>query len=403
MPVNKISSSDVELGMYVAKLDRPWSETPFLFQGFEVKTEDEITELQRQSNDVYIMVPDEIIDIKKPVSSQDSSIHSSGILHKISYENKVAAEKEIIAVRRAHENIALLVTEIESLIKNEELFRIDNIEKPVEAMVSSIVSNPDAYLWLTRIRKFDSFIYKDSLSCAVWATALGRKMGMEEKDLKTLATGCMLMDVGKLMLPEELLHKQDRLENDEWSQIKSHVELGLSILEAEQSSTPEILDIVRTHHERLDGSGYPNGLHGNQIPLFGQIAGIVDFYVAVTMPRPFAKVLSPSQAEQMLFEQKDKYFNEILVDYFIQTLSAYPTGSLVELNTGEVAIVMAQNDNLHLKPDVVLLLNKDKQPALVNTIIRLATYCRDDQPVVISRTLKDGDYGINIDEISFTA
>jgi len=400
MPVNKISSTDVELGMYVANLDRPWSETPFLFQGFEVHSQNEIDEIQKFSKHVYIMVPDEEIDIKKPSSNHEDTIKSSNILNKVNYETVVSAEKEVIAVRHSHENISTLITEVESLIENQSVLRIEDIEQPVKVMVKSIASNPDAYLWLTRIRKFDSFIYKDSLSCAVWATALGRKMGMKEADLQTLAMGCMLMDVGKLTLPTELLHKQGRLDHDEWEQMKSHVELGLSILEAESGCSSEILDIVRTHHERLNGSGFPAGLHGNQIPLFGQIAGIVDFYVAITTPRPFAKVLSPSQAEQMLYEQKDKYFNEMLVEYFIQALSVYPTGSLVELNTGEVAIVFAQNESLHLKPDVVLLLNKDKQPYSAYTVIRLANYSDNDKPVMITKTLKDGEYGVNIDELS---
>ena len=399
MPVNKIQSVDIELGMYVADLDRPWSETPFPFQGIEVHSKEEIDDLQRLCNHVYIMVPDEEIELKKLPSSHEKSIHGSQILNKVTYEIQVSAKDEIIAVRESHENIALLVTEIESLIQNENVFRIENIEKPINVMVHSIVNNPDAYLWLTRIRQFDSFIYKDSLSCAVWATALGRKMGMAEADLQTLAMGCMLMDVGKLTLPTELLHKEGRLEHDEWEQMKSHVGMGLSILESESGCSSDILDIVRTHHERLNGSGFPAGLHGDQIPLFGKIAGIVDFYVAITTPRPFTEVVSPSQAEQMLYDQKDKYFDEILVEYFIQALSVYPTGSLVELNTGEVAIVLAQNASLHLKPDVVLLLDKDKQPYSAYTVIHLANYSGD-KSMLIVRTLKDGEYGLNIDELS---
>ncbi|NNG14065.1 MAG: HD-GYP domain-containing protein, partial [Gammaproteobacteria bacterium] len=279
---------------------------------------------------------------------------------------------------------------------------LEDIEKPVKVMVDSVVNNPDAYIWLTRIRKFDSYVYKDALSTAVWATALGRQMGMVEQDLQTLATGCLLMDIGKLALPVELLHKHERLEDEEWELMKSHVELGLSIIKTDPYCSTDILDIVVTHHERLNGSGYPAGLHGSQIPLFGQIAGIVDFYVAITTPRPFAlaTAISPSVAEQMLYDQKGKFFDEMLVEYFIQALSTYPTGSLVELSTGEVGIVMAQNPSLRLKPDVVLLLNPDKKPYSDYSVVRLVSHSHNNTPVTIVRTLKDGEYGLKIEELS---
>jgi HD-GYP domain-containing protein (c-di-GMP phosphodiesterase class II) len=401
MPVKKIQSSEVELGMYIARLDRPWSETPFLFQGFEVHNQEEIENLHRLTEYVYIMVPDEEIELKKLSSNHEGSIQNSGMLHKVTYKTHAITENEIKVVRESHENISQLITDIESLVQTESSLQIADIEEPVKVMVDSIVSNPDAYLWLTRIRQFDSFVYKDSLSAAVWATALGRQMGMEEQDLQTLAMGCMLMDVGKLSLPVELLYKHGRLDHEEWALMKSHVERGLSTLENDTYCSADILDIVRTHHERLDGSGFPAGLHGSQIPLFGQIAGIVDFYVAVTTPRPYARVVSPSQAEQMLYDQKDKYFDEMLVEYFIQALSTYPTGSLVELSTGDIGIVMAQNPGLRLKPDVILLLNPNKIPYSVHTVVRLANYIHNDTPVTIVRTLKDGEYGLNIEELSF--
>lgn len=400
MPVNKIPSSEVELGMYVASLDRPWSETPFLFQGFEVHNQHEIDDLHRLTRHVFIMVPDEEIELKRLSSNHEGSIPNSKRLHKMKYETRISAEKEVKAVRESHENIAHLVTEIESLVQTKSTLKLADIEKPVRIMVDSVVNNPDAYLWLTRIRKFDSFVYKDSLTAAVLATSLGRQMGMLENDLQTLATGCMLMDVGKLGLPIELLHKCGRLNHEEWELMQSHVALGLSILEADPDCSADIMDIVRTHHERLDGSGYPAGLHGSQIPLLGQIASIVDFYVSVTTPRPFASVISPSQAEQILYEHKDKYFDEMLVEYFIQTISTYPTGSLVELSTGDIAIVIAQNPSLHLKPDVVLLLKPDKTPYSVYAVVRLASYSHNNTPVTIVRTLKDGEYGLKIEELS---
>lgn len=400
MPVSKIASNEVELGMYIARLDRPWTETPFLFQGFEVHSQDELEELRRHARHVYIIVPDEEIELKKIPDNSRGSIQQLHKLHHADYQTRVSARDEIKAIRRAHAGMVELVTEIDSLVRAGSRLQIADIEEPVSIMVDSVMKNPDAYLWLNRIRRFDSFVYRDALSASVWATALGRQIGINGQDLKTLATGCLLMDIGKLALPVELLHKQGRLNDEEWEKLKRHVEHGVEILEADPNCSRQVRDILLTHHERLDGSGYPVGLRGSHIPLFGQIAGIVDFYVAVTTPRPYARSVSPSQAEQMLYEQKGRFFDETLVDFFIQTLSTYPTGSLVELSSGEVAIVMAQNPALRLKPDVVLLLDPDKQPYRSYTVASLANYQRDDMPVLILRTLSDGEFGVRVEELS---
>lgn len=400
MPVKKIPATQIEIGMYIAKLDRPWIETPFLFQGFEVQSQEDIDELHRQTQFVYILEPDEEIDIKRLASDHTGLLHNDQALNKTSYVNSSSADEEISQARKSHRKLSHLLRDIRSILKRGGVLHLKSFEQPVKHMVSSIVKNPDAYLWLSRLRKFDSFIYKDSLTTAVLATAMGRRLGLSGEAMQTLATGCMMMDVGKLLLPVELLHKPSRLNHEEWELMKTHVRLGLDLLEASPDCSEDILNIVRTHHERIDGCGYPTGLHTSQIPLFGQIAGIVDQYVAVTSPRPFAKTLSPSQAEQMLYQQRGRHFDEMLVEYFIQTICTYPTGSLVELSSGEVAIVKAQNSRLHLKPDVILLLNTKKVAYGNYPVASLDNYKKDNSAVSIERTLADGEYGIRIEELS---
>ncbi len=401
MPTIEIPTNEVDIGMFVASLDRPWSETPFLFQGFEVHGQNDIDELKRLTKHVYIMVPDEEIVLTPLPNDHSNKILTSERVNTVNYSDMVPASEEVKRVLESHEVVSNIICEVELLLKSENRLQIELIKEPVRKMVDSIVKNPDAYLWLTRIRKFDSFLYNDALTSAVWGAALGRKLGLPEEDLQVLAMGCMLMDIGKLSLPTELLHKHTRLDHDDWELMKSHVDHGIKTLMSDDHCKPAVLDIVRTHHERIDGSGYPAGLHSSQIPLFGQIAGIVDQYVAVTNPRPFSKPISASMAETMLYEQKNRLFEEDLVEYFIQTLGTYPTGTLVEMSSGEVGAVIAQNPRLHLKPDVVLLLDMNKHRYDIYAVVSLASYCKDDKPVTIIKTLVNGDYNLNIEEISF--
>jgi putative nucleotidyltransferase with HDIG domain len=330
-------------------------------------------------------------------------VNYSDLIGRKEYQVTHSLREELREVRRSHEEVSHLMHEVETTLRENKELNLPAVMNSMEFMVDSIERNPDACIWLTRIRKFDSHIYKDSLSASVWATTLGRELGLERDKLNALATGALFMDIGKTALPNELLNKQGRLSDDEWVQMKSHVERGVRILSENADLPADVLDIVRTHHERLDGSGYPAALSGGRIPVLGQIAGIIDFYVSVTSTRPYAKAVSPSNATYMLYQQQGRHFSELLVKNFIQALSTYPTGSLVELSSGEVGVVTSQNPGLRLKPNVVLILDPDKRPYGSYPVINLAdcTHSHISNPVNIKAALADGDYGVRIEELAF--
>jgi len=403
MAVKKISSGDIEIGMFVSSLDRPWLETPFLFQGFTVRKKSEIEKLKTLCRDVFIMVPDEEIEMSGGSARADALPDYSDLIGRKQYQVTKPPEEALRDAHQSHENITRLVQDIETALREDKELDVPFIKRSVDVMVDSIERNPDAYIWLTRIKKFDSYIYKDSLSASVWATTLGRELGLAREKLDALAMGAMLMDIGKTALPGQLLNKVGRLSDDEWAQMKSHVEHGLRILSNNRELSPDVLDIVHTHHERLDGSGYPDALSGRHIPFLGQIAGLVDFYTSITSVRPYAKAVSPSAATYMMYQQQGRYFSELLVQKFIYALSTYPTGSLVELSSGEVALVISQNPGVRLKPNVVLLLDAEKRPYKIYPIINLADYTSSHfgNPLTIKTTLADGEYGIRIEELSF--
>jgi len=402
MPVKKISSDEVEIGMVVSSLDRPWSETTFLFQGFQARTQSDIDQLKQQSRHVYIMVPDEEIEISSGPSSVTPISVTAEAIGEERYGEPVAAETELRQARNSHQEISGLVRELETIVRQDKELDMDRVRQSVDTLVDSVVRNSDAYVWLTRIQKFDTYAYRHALSASVWATALGRELGLAKKALAALATGTLLMDIGNTALPREILRKDGRLSHDEWALVKSHVQHGVRILSAAPSTRIDVIDIVRTHHERLDGSGYPEGLKGKQIPFLGQIAGIVDFYAAVTIPRPYAPAIAPSAAMQMLHRQRQRYFDEALVQAFIQAMSTYPTGSLVELSTGVVGIVLSQNPGFRLRPNVVLLLDPDKQPYGSYPVVNLVNEAQDSRgfPQHVSKTLVDGAYGLNVESLS---
>jgi HD-GYP domain-containing protein (c-di-GMP phosphodiesterase class II) len=228
----------------------------------------------------------------------------------------------------------------------------------------------------------------------------GRYLGLGDESITTLGMAGMLQDVGKLRLPVRLLQKSGAASEREYEIFKTHVDFSLQILSASSQASPQMLEIVRRHHERCDGSGYPAGLKGDAVGLMAEIAGICDVYCALTRERPYGEASSSQVALDTVRVQRGVQFSESTVDQFVQCIGLYPVGTLVELNSGEVAVVVAQNRIRRLKPRVMILLGPDKQPNpyphTLDLLYDLPT--STGTPYVIVRALPPGAYGVEPSE-----
>lgn len=182
--------------------------------------------------------------------------------------------------------------------------------------------------------------------------------------------------------------------------VKQHVNQGVKMLKSTLGINRSIIGMVETHHERYDGSGYQNGLSGDQIPLYGVIAGIIDTYTSMIRSRPHRPAISPHKVLQALYNWRNKFFQEEIVEQFLQCVGVYPTGSLVEMSTGEVGIVVAQNLHDRLEPTICMLLDENKEPWTSNPIIDLSKNRTDanGRRRKIAHALEDGAFGISTDE-----
>lgn len=268
-------------------------------------------------------------------------------------------------------------------------------------MVDSVARNPDACIWLARMKLEDNYIYEHSVGASIWAVILGRQLGLPKSDLHTLAIGGLLFDIGKLRLDKDLLKARRRLTSKEMKIMKRHVEVGVKLLKEDGMLNQDIIDMAAHHHERHNGKGYPDGLVGDEIPVFARIAAIVDCYDAITSDRIYAKAIAPSLAIKQLYDWKDIYFQGELIEEFIQAIGIYPAGTLVELSSGAVAIVVAASRSRRLRPQVMLLLDSDKQPLGGIDFIDLLkiTHTDDGQPLDIVNSLRPNAYDIDMSAI----
>ncbi|MEZ5571334.1 MAG: HD-GYP domain-containing protein [Halioglobus sp.] len=424
----KISTVDLDVGMYVSALDRPWLETPFITQGFMIETRDDIGRLQKYCQSVYI-------DTRRS-NKTEFSLHREAPLRsfkrrELAKSQEPEAEKKskdrpripmdrIFAGRplqayhddsgweeeqpRAQQALNTLICDIDDIfehVSSGEKLNVIKLRKSVEPVVESISRNPDACLWVTRLKKHDNYTYQHSLSAAMWSVSLGRQVGLPRRDLRSLAMGCMLMDIGKLRVDPKLLQAQRELSTEEAAEMAAHVGHGMEILLECGILNQDVIDMVAHHHERYDGSGYPNGLKHDQIPPFARIAGIVDTYDALTSNRHYATAVSPSDAIKLLYESRDEDFQAELVESFIQAIGIYPAGTLVELSSGEVGVVVAEYRTRRLRPKVMVLLDANKNKLPRSKLIDLQDYSgTSGASLSIKTSLEPEAYGIDLTTVS---
>jgi HD-GYP domain-containing protein (c-di-GMP phosphodiesterase class II) len=271
------------------------------------------------------------------------------------------------------------------------------VSELVDELVESLVDNPDALMWVARLREEDITTYNHGIKVALYMVTLGRHIGLPKEELANLGAIGMLADVGKTKLPRALLEKPGMLSPSEFSLVKEHVRLGLEELEKSGSLPPEVVLGIAQHHERLDGTGYPKGLEGDEISLYGRIAAIADCFAALITPRAYANPSAPQDALMNLFEWAGSSFHEPLVEQFVQSVGVFPVGSMVELSTGEVAVVVAHNRVRRLEPRVLKLTSIDKVPlATPIECDLLARSDSGDRHSRIIRGLPSGAFGLKL-------
>jgi putative nucleotidyltransferase with HDIG domain len=402
----KILAIDLEVGMYVSRLDRPWLETPFILQGFRLESRQEIERLQQYCQYVYIdpsQSAQASTTIERKVRTQPRrAIHEFFPKRTLkAYEDSSNWDSEYPNATKAVEVLSKGIDEIFSRAAQDGKIDIVTAKKSVDPMIDSVIRNPDACIWLARLKQEDQYTYQHALGASIWAVALGRKLGLPKADLRSLAIGGLLFDVGKLRVDDALLNSESPLSEEQFQEVRDHVTLGAEMIAESSLMNQDVIDMVTYHHERHDGSGYPKGLHGDDIPVFARIAAIVDCFDAMTSHRSYARATAPSQAVKLLYEWKDVEFQPELVEEFIQAVGVYPAGSLVELSTGEIAVVVSGYRKRKLRPRVLVVLNADKSPleAARPLDLMVDTKTADGSSLEIVNSLEPDAYGLDMSSL----
>lgn len=373
-----IPVTDLRAGMLITELDRPWENTPFLFQRFKVNTPAEIAQVQRICEQVHVEYRSEQLQRRppSPISQMEDDVDAAGGIF-----------------ARARQSADEL---FEELRLNNSL-SADKVTKVVDDCVDQVLHNRDAAVWLSHIRKHSEGLAEHALNAMNMAVIIGSEDGLRPTQLRDLATCALLHDVGKTRLPKPVIAAH-KLRGEALENYRSHVHHGRDILLSNRDLYAGAADVAFSHHERVDGSGFPRGLGAEQIPHYAKIVTIANHYDHLLHPHGEAPC-PPTRALRQLYAERDSALDATLVDRLIAAIGVYPPGSIVELENGEVALVLAVNPRDRLNPRVITVLDRNKQPASQRVIDLSLQVCDEQgQRYAIDHGLADGTYGIQLDD-----
>lgn len=421
----KVLAQNIAIGMYVSGLDRPWIETDFLLEGFFIESAADIEKLQKICGFVLIDIEltkkrinidtieptfltkiktianTDIKDISFSRSSRTGATGGGVPRPETTYKKTSSFATEFRTANQLYKDITITASQVFSDIHAGNDADLTSVKRSATAVVDSVVRNPDAFLWLTRLHEKDTHTHNRSLRTSIWAIAFARYLGLEKEKLNNLSIALLLCNIGKAKLSIELLENEDELTDEELLEYQKHVDYTLEALKIMGRTPQAIITVIRAHCERFDGSGYPMQLITDEIPLLAQIAGLVSYYEEITNRRVQEKSLDPTRAVEHLYNLRNKKFMADLVEEFICSIGIYPVGSVVELNSKEIAIIVEQNSRNQLLPQVLILRDNKRKPVTVFKLLDLFKINQTSgiNPKIVN-TFPLGTFGIDVEEVT---
>jgi len=388
----RLHVSHLELGMYICELDRPWRQTDFLFQGFPLLKLEHIQAVRERCDYVFVD------DTRRVLLDQGQVIVPTATPLRVTRTmTRIPLALEVQEAREAYRSSALALDQVLSDVQLGRPIDTKACQALVKRNLESMLRNESAMLWLARLKSQDLYTSLHCLSVSILAMGFGTHLGLADEKIELLGLAGLLHDVGKMKIDPAILNKPGKLTQEEFEHIKLHPSFGYQALCSQDDIPAAAVQAAHGHHERLDGGGYPQGLDGYQIPFITRVVTIVDAFDAITSHRAYDDARPIQTAYDVLRSGADKQFDGALVQEFIRWLGVFPVGTLVELHTGEVALVLEKHPQLHLRPKVVVLRDANKAPCEPRYLdLSQLTVDVDGTPYRISLGISDGSYGLYI-------
>ena len=364
----KISIAQLKPGMYVSDIGSDWMSHPFLRSAFAVKDEAMVQKIAESGIHELYIDPERGDDVADAPTKQE-------VVEELEREmleaatapapaRKITAAEELVRARKIHGEANLIIRNIMQDVRLGKQVTIEKAEPVVEKLTDSILRNGGALLSLCRVKNKDDYTFQHSVSVCALQVSFCRALGLDAGTIHLAGVGGLLHDIGKVKVPDKILNKPGRLTEDEFTVMKCHVVESRKILSETEGISETSIQVAAQHHERHDGSGYPEGLKGEAISQMGQMAAICDVYDAITSNRVYHKGMAPHEALRKIFEWSKFHFNPVLVQSFLRAIGIYPVGTLVMLESGRMGVVLEQAEGNLLQPTVRVFYDSKREQYL---------------------------------------
>lgn len=389
----QLPADELQVGMFVCELDRPWLETPFILQGFEVQCQEDIDALQAHCEFVFVEKTSVLAAHQLRAREQQAAKSQKRL------PARQTSEKEFVHAKNLATEGKQLTRSFMDDVRMGRAIDVQTVEATVSGCVKSITHNPDAMMWLAKLRSVDEYTSEHSFNVGLLAITFGRHLKLAEEDLQKLGVAGMLHDIGKMRTPTEILNKEGALTPEEFKIMRDHTINGRDILMSHKNVDANTVDVAFAHHETLDGKGYPRQVKGKGLSEFTKIVTVCDVYDALTSERCYKSGKSSVEAFRILYGGRGTQFDQHLVTEFIECIGLYPPGCIVELVHGHVGIVISINERQRRLPKVLII--TDEQKAMKGErVIDLSCVANNatGRGYMIKTVLPNGTLGIRVEE-----
>jgi putative nucleotidyltransferase with HDIG domain len=374
--LKKISVCDVRSGMFVHEICGSWMEHPFWKKAFLLSLDEDLKTLKTCGIQEVWIDTEKGLDVEsETVVSTDAEENAKveAELSKIAKEPsplpRIPMHEELDRARKLQAKSKAAVTSMFLEARMGNAIKVSEAGPLVDEISASITRNPEAFLNLARLKTKDDYTYMHSIAVCALMIALGKQLGLTGTALKNAGLAGLLHDVGKMLIPEDVLNKPGKLTDEEFETIKQHPSKGWEILQGSAEVTEIVLDVCLHHHERVDGTGYPERISGDPLSLYARMGAVCDVYDALTSNRCYKQGWEPADTIRKMAEWRNGHFDERVFQAFVKTIGIYPSGTLVRLKSGRLAIVIEQTEKSLLTPIVKSFFStKSNEPFLPELI-----------------------------------
>jgi putative nucleotidyltransferase with HDIG domain len=371
--LKKIPVEQLTLGMHLEGFCGAWLDHPFWRTKFVLTDPNDLTLIADSP------IREVWIDISKGIdvaTAMEEGSQPAVTAIEIPPPTPVVQEKAAFSdeIKRATKIVAKGKEAVVSMFQEARMGKAIEAEAAaplVEEISNSVMRNPGALISLARLKTADDYTFMHSVAVCALMIALARQLGLDDAQVREAGMAGLLHDLGKAMIPLEVLNKPGKLTDEEFDLVKTHPEEGHKLLLEGQGVSDVTKDVCLHHHEKIDGSGYPKGLNGDTMSLFAKMGAVCDVYDAVTSNRPYKAGWDPAESIKRMAEWKG-HFDPLVFQAFVKSLGIYPIGSLVKLASGKLGVVIEQGEQSLLKPKVKVFFSTRSQAYIKPEVIDLA-------------------------------